>query len=79
MTDGLHVVAVRVTHERAVIGRVIFRPHPRLMQDRCAVRDRGVKEGAHRGAIRRLERDMDLTVGFARMARWSSMLAERTP
>src|SRR5690348_9926936 len=65
MTDGLHVVAVRVTHEGAVIGRVVLRPHTRLVQHRCAVRNRGVEECADSRAVGCLECDMDLAVWFA--------------
>src|SRR5262249_60699243 len=49
VTDRLDVVAIRVADERPVVGGVVLRPQPRLVQDLGAMRHGGVEEGPHRG------------------------------
>src|SRR5215467_10173910 len=49
VTDRLDVVAIRIADERPVVGGVVLRPQPRLVQDLGAMRHGGVEEGPHRG------------------------------
>src|SRR5580700_5383035 len=51
VADGLDVVAVRVTDECAVVAGVVFRPQPRLVQDRRAVLCGGAEKGPHRRPV----------------------------
>src|SRR5690349_2623970 len=64
VTDRLDVVAIGVADERPVVGGVVFRPQPRLVQDLGAVRHSGVEEGPHGGAAWRGEGDMGLPETF---------------
>src|SRR5215510_6686745 len=50
VADRLDIVAIRVADECTVIGGVVFRPQPRLVQDSGALRHSGVEEGLHGGA-----------------------------
>ena len=51
VADRLDVVAVRVADERAVVGLVVLRPEPRLVQHLGAERRRGLEERADRGGV----------------------------
>src|SRR5258705_7622691 len=70
MPDRFDVVAVGVAHESAEISGVILRPQSwRVLgaPPACGGRlgpqpDRGVVEGAHRGVIGGLERDVDFPI-----------------
>src|SRR5262249_50530634 len=63
------VVAVGVTYERAVVVGVVLGPDAWFVQDLGSLADSRVEEGAHRGAIRRGERDVRLTEAIARRVR----------
>lgn len=60
VADGLHVVAIGVPHEAAVIALVVFRPHPRLVQHGGADLPGGRDERPHRFPVRRAERQVRL-------------------
>ncbi len=69
VADGLDVVPVRIPHERAVIGRVILRPQPGLVQH-LGPRGAGrVEEPPDRGPARRGEGDVRLAKAVSRRLR----------
>src|SRR6266568_158689 len=65
VTDGFHVVAVRVADEPTVVAGVVLRPDARLVEHRRTLRHRGCKEGAHRRPIGGLERAVDFSIRLA--------------
>lgn len=56
--ERLHLVSIRVTHERRVAMIIIPRSQTRLAVTDTATRDRRTKEGVHSGAALYLERDV---------------------
>jgi hypothetical protein len=60
VADRLDVVPVRVAHKGAVVVLVVFRPHPRLVQDRAAKGARRFAEFPDRLPVRRREGDVGL-------------------
>ena len=69
VADRLDVVPVRVAHERAVVGLVVLRPEPRLVQDRGAEGARRLAERPDRCAVRRSEGDVRLAEAVSRLLR----------
>ena len=66
MADCLDVVAVGVAHEGAVVGRVVLRPDPRLMQNFRTRRGGRGEEGVDGLTVRRHEGDVGLAEAVAR-------------
>src|SRR5450631_4541236 len=60
MTDGLHIVAVRIAHEGSEVGRVVLGPQAGLVKYRSTAGDRGIEKRSYRRAIGCGERDMSL-------------------
>ena|ERR1035437_140620 len=70
MTNGLDVVAIRVSHEGAEVVRVVLGPESWFVQHLGALADRSVKELLYRGASAGRESDVRFSKSLATVE-WS--------